>query len=361
MLGKYISLFLKIMILGRKILVFIILFALTAQYVSAQKIISKDAVKVIYDIPFGQADSWDLIGLGVNSPTILQFDLYRPSEMDTEKLYPFVMLINGGSFLGSSNKRPDVISWCDSLARKGFVTAAINYRKGFNPLISGKDIGPKTGMLRASWRAIQDSRAAIRYFKHHAQSIGIDTTKMFLIGSSSGGIIALHTAFMDGSEVIPEAGNCGLGKNNVFLGNLDSSTNFHPIYLQHTSDVKGVISLWGGINDLSYIKHDNPTEILLIHGDKDQIVPLGNGTVFTLGKRMWFMPQIHGSASIHNYLLKIGKGHDYHVYSGKGHAFHSDGRISLRELRRKKFPGKDWPEVYNLGLDFLLKNSQESE
>ncbi|MDA3911002.1 MAG: alpha/beta hydrolase [Bacteroidales bacterium] len=334
------------------------LFALATQFVFSQKSQTQDAVNVIYDIPFGQADSWDLIGLGVNSPKILQFDLYRPSEMNPEKSYPFVMLINGGSFLGSSNRRPDVISWCDSLAGQGFVAAAINYRKGFNPLISGKNIGPKTGMLRASWRAIQDSRAAIRYFKHHSQSFGIDTTQMFLIGSSSGGIIALHTAFMDGAETIPEAERCGSGRNNSFLGSLDSSSNFHPIYLQHTCDVKGVIALWGGISDLSYIKPDNPTEVLLIHGEKDQIIPVGDGTVFTIGKRMWFMPQIHGSASIHDYLLKIGKAHDYHVYSGKGHAFHSDGRISIRELRRKKFPGKDWPVVYNLGLDFLLKHSQ---
>jgi acetyl esterase/lipase len=360
MLGKYISLFLKNMILGRKILVNIALFTLITQSVFSQKL-STHYVDVIYDIPFGQADSWDFIGLGVNSPTILQFDLYRPSEMDSEKSYPFVMLLNGGSFLGSSNKRPDVISWCDSLARNGFVAAAINYRKGFNPLISGIDIGPRTGMLRASWRAIQDSRAAIRFFKHHAQSIGIDTTKMFLVGSSSGGIIALHAAFMDGDERIPEVESCGFGKNSACLGGLDSSSNFHPIYLKHTSDVKGVISLWGGINDLSYIEANDSTEILLIHGAKDYIIPLGKGSVFSLGKQIWFMPQIYGSASIHDYLIEIGKAHEYHLFSGKGHAFHSDGRISLRELRRKKFPGKDWPEVYYLGLDFLLRYTQQNE
>jgi len=361
MLDKYISLFLMIMMMGRKILVFILLFVLTLGFSLAQKPPTQGKISVTYEIPFGQADAWDLIGIGVNSPKILEFDLYQPEKTLSQKKLPFVMIINGGSFLGSSNKRPDVVSWCDSLSRQGFIAAAINYRKGFNPLISGGNIGPKTGMLRASWRAIQDSRAAIRFFKHHADFYGIDTTQMFLIGSSSGGIIALHAAFMKGDETIPEATQCGIGKNNICLGSIDSSSNFHQTYYQHTSDVKGVISLWGGINDLSYINFDNPTEVLLIHGENDQIIPLEYGTVFTLGKRMWFMPEIHGSASIHEYLTKIGKNHDYHVYSGKGHAFHSDGRISIRELRRKKFPGKYWAEVYYLGLDFLLRYSQEDE
>ncbi|MEA1873512.1 MAG: alpha/beta hydrolase [Bacteroidota bacterium] len=334
------------------------LLGFTLPFVLAQKSQIQDTISVVYDIPFGKADSWDLIGLGVNSPQILEFDLYRPGKMKTQESLPFVMIINGGSFLGSSNKRPDVISWCDSLSHHGFITAAINYRNGFNPLFSGRNIGPKTGMLRAGWRAIQDSRAAIRFFKHHSDFYGIDTTQMFLIGSSSGGIIALHTAFMDGDEIIPEAEKSGIGKNNSRLGCLDSSTNFNQIYFQHTCDIKGVISLWGGINDLSYITTDNPTEVLLIHGEKDQIIPLENGTVFSLGKQMWFMPQIHGSASIHEYFLKIGKVHDYHVYSGKGHAFHSDGRISIRQLRRKNFPGKYWADIYGLGLDFLLKHSE---
>lgn len=188
------------------------LFHFATQLVFSQEMKKQDAVFVEYDIPFGQADSWDLIGFGVNSPKILEFDLYRPSEMDSEKSYPFVILINGGSFLGSSNKRPDVISWCDSLAHHGFIVAAINYRKGFNPLISGKNIGPKTGMLRASCRAIQDSRAAIRYFKHHSLTYDIDTTQMFLIGSSSGGIIALQAAFMDGNEMIPELKDVALAE-----------------------------------------------------------------------------------------------------------------------------------------------------
>jgi len=125
--------------------------------------------------------------------------------------------------------------------------------------------------------------------------------------------------------------------------------------------VKGVIALWGGISDLSIIKPDSQTEILLIHGTKDQIIPIGNASVFSFGKRIWFMPQIYGSASIHEYLNEIGKTHDYYSYSGKGHAFHSDGRISIRELRRKRFPGKDWSSVYDLRLDFLLRHSREKE
>jgi len=67
-------------------------------------------------------------------------------------------------------------------------------------------------MLRASCRAIQDSRAAIRYFKHHSLTYDIDTTQMFLIGSSSGGIIALQAAFMDGNEMIPELKDVALAE-----------------------------------------------------------------------------------------------------------------------------------------------------
>ncbi|MDB9806208.1 alpha/beta hydrolase fold domain-containing protein, partial [Crocinitomicaceae bacterium] len=87
----------------------------------------------------------------------------------------------------------DMVALCDSFARKGFVTASIGYRKGFNPL-------SQSSAVRAVYRGTQDARAAIRYLKEFATTYGIDTNYTFVGGSSAGGFMALHTAYLTDAE-----------------------------------------------------------------------------------------------------------------------------------------------------------------
>lgn len=311
------------------------------------------------DIPYGKADAWDIYGPGVYNKKELCFDIYSP-KTDSNTLRPLVILINGGSFLGSSNKRADVVAWCDSLAKRGYIAAAINYRIGFNPLISGTKIGPRIGMQRAAYRSIQDSRAAIRYFKHHYQKYNIDTTRINLIGSSSGGIIALHTAYMDEGDKLYESKKYGIGANNADLDCIDCSTDLSDEYKNHTCNVNAVISLWGGISDLSFIEAEDSVELLLIHGTADIIVPYNTASVFFFGMHTNMLPELNGSNSIHKYMTSQNINHECSFFVNKHHVIHSDGRIVLKKLNRAVFPGENWTKIFYTGFNFLEKHNKKT-
>ena len=282
-------------------------------------------------------------------------DLYSPAE-ENEILLPLVIVINGGCFLGSSNRRDDVVAWCDSLAKRGYIAAAINYRKGFNPVYGAGQIGPGKGMLRAAYRGTQDIRTAIRFFKHNYETYHVDTNQICLIGSSSGGIIALHAAFMEKTDGIPAARQSGTGDNNKDLGGIDCGSDLSDEYKKHSTDVHAVISLWGGIYDLSFIEKRDSVDILLIHGTSDNIIPFNSASVFSFGTKNTFLPQIHGSNSIDRYLTRNKIRHECIFFNHAHHVLHSDGRIVLRKLNRAVFPGSNWKYIYEKGIEFLEKN-----
>ena len=77
---------------------------------------------------------------------------------------------------------------CQGFAKRGFVTATIDYRLGIENQKTEVDYA------NALYRAQQDGRAAIRFLKKHATQYCIDTNKVFLTGSSSGSKTAMAIA-----------------------------------------------------------------------------------------------------------------------------------------------------------------------
>ncbi|MEA1873509.1 MAG: T9SS type A sorting domain-containing protein [Bacteroidota bacterium] len=310
-------------------------------------------IEINNNIVYGNADSWDPLFNGVNLPEDLSFDLYQPPQSDTMAKRPLVLTFFGGAFLKGSSERPDMIAWCDSLAHYGYIAAAMNYRLGFNPTLSGETSGPNTGMKRAAWRAIQDARAAVRYFKHHHETYGIDTTQIYLLGNSAGSITALHAAFMNADEWIPEAGEIGNGANNVDLGLLDESTSLEPSHFNHTTEVSAVISLWGATMDVDYIEVTETIPTMLVHGTADNIVPYDEGPAFNFGTGFDMTFTLYGSLPIHEHMESLGMTHEFYSYPNQPHAFYSCGEMSLTELERDSFPCEYWPPIFYDGIDFL--------
>ena len=70
-----------------------------------------------------------------------------------------------------------------------FVFVSIDYRIGFNPLESAS-------AERAVYRGILDLRASLRFLMDNADTYGIDTSNIFLTGTSAGSISALGQTFM---------------------------------------------------------------------------------------------------------------------------------------------------------------------
>ncbi|MFP4665045.1 MAG: T9SS type A sorting domain-containing protein [Bacteroidales bacterium] len=338
-----------------------LLFITLSAQLSAQRFLTRsfEAIQTDTSIVYGNADYWDdgNYGYGVDEPEDITLDLYQPAS-DTMPKRPLVIALFGGAFMKGSPDRPDIVAWCDSLAHYGYVAAAIDYRLGFNPAGSGGTDGPDVGLKRAAWRAIQDGRAAVRFFKAMHDVYNIDTTQIFLLGNSAGAITALHVGYMNPDDWLPEAGEylIGASPNNYDLGCLDCSTSLDG-HWNHSADVAGIISLWGATLDLAYFEETEDIPLMLVHGTDDGIVPYGTGSPFNMGTGWQVTFDTHGSLPIHQRLDSLGKEHEFYPYQDEGHTLYSCGNFDLETFEKDSFPCEHWPTVFYDGIDFLADHN----
>jgi acetyl esterase/lipase len=105
----------------------------------------------------------------------LSLDFYRAVGRANA---PCVLLVHGGGWdSGARGELPQFDHW---LARRGYAVAAISYR-----------LAPEF-----RWPAQrEDITAAIAFLKSHAAALGIDATRLVLLGRSAGGHLAEATAY----------------------------------------------------------------------------------------------------------------------------------------------------------------------
>ncbi|HDM67148.1 MAG TPA: alpha/beta hydrolase, partial [Thermoplasmatales archaeon] len=149
--------------------------------------------------------------------------------------------IHGGGFISGDKADGKWVTFCTLFAKMGYVTASINYRlqpRGY------RDKG------RAVTEAMYDAKAAVRYFRAHAEEYRIDTDRIAIIGSSAGAITALHVTYLREPRYEGDSGNPGFSSN-----------------------VTACVDLWGGL--YSNITEIDPGEppVLIIHGTLDEVVP----------------------------------------------------------------------------------------
>jgi len=242
-------------------------------------------VSVQTDVVYGQAPVWTI----PYNNTDLKMDIYAPVG-DPVIRRPLLIFAHAGGFLNGSKEVDDMVAICDSFARKGYVTASLAYRKGFNPL-------SESSAERAVYRGVQDGKAAVRYFKEHALSYGIDTNYIYFGGMSAGGFMALHVAYMDVESERPTStysSNFGLVND---LGCFDCAGNSYS----HTSKVRAIMNYWGAIQDTILIQAGD-TPILQMHGLSDPTVPFDYGHPFGVPT----LPNVFGSKWIDTRVNNLG-------------------------------------------------------
>ncbi len=109
-------------------------------------------------------------------PMELRLERYVPSD-DTARLGKAVIMVHGGAWTSNDRHSPHVV--CRSLAEAGFSVFSLDFRDG------------RDGKHPC---AVQDIAAGIRYVRARAGEFGVDADGIALIGSSSGGHLALLTA-----------------------------------------------------------------------------------------------------------------------------------------------------------------------
>ena len=67
----------------------------------------------------------------------LKMDIFVP-EGDTNEYKPAIIFAHSGGFLSGNKNHDDMMAFCDSLSKKGYVTATIEYRLGFNIITNPK-------------------------------------------------------------------------------------------------------------------------------------------------------------------------------------------------------------------------------
>lgn len=235
----------------------------------------------------------------------LELDIYFPSnDIDTMSSRPFILLIHGGGFVGG-----DKSSWvdeCKEFAKRGYVAATINYRLGYDQS-SGLE------SAKAAYRAQQDANAALRYFIENANSIRVDTSWIFIGGSSAGSITSLFTTYTDQQEwdvLFP-------GIESV-LGSLITSGN----NLTHTFTIKGIFNNWGAGSPYGI----NPSELkpmISFHGELDEVVPIGTGSNGLIGSRV-----------LHDQLNSEGVCNDFTVDTTGGHGIYKSEAGTIFRIER---------------------------
>ncbi|WP_295649615.1 alpha/beta hydrolase [uncultured Mucilaginibacter sp.] len=229
-------------------------------------------------VTFGQAPDYT----GKNQT--LQMLINQPAS-DTLARRPLIIYCHGGGFTGGTRSDAWPNKFCQSFTKMGYVTASIDYRLGIGP-------NGDADVIAAQVRAVQDAKAAVRYFKQTAVEQGnpyrIDTAQIFIAGESSGAIIALQMGFLNNVAEFSAAGDHTLLSN---LGGLEGSTNTAP----YSSKITGVIGLSGAILDIDWI--NNPVPLIMVHGSKDASIPYHSGVVSPFTTTMLYGSYLIDSAA----------------------------------------------------------------
>lgn len=236
------------------------------------------------------------------SNQVLTLDFYEPVG-DTAQARPLIIWAHGGSFISGSSTDIDVQSLSQHFAKKGFVCASINYRLGFYPIDS-------VHAIPAVIRAVQDMKAAIRFFYKDKATLNhykIDTSNIFIGGSSAGAITALHTAYLDRTcEINPYVSPSALAA----LGGIDgaSGNQCYPM------KVKGVINLCGALARYGWLEAGN-LPLCSMHGTADGTVIYGRGVVNPGVPLMY----LDGSRMLHAQAQAVGVNSSFYTWYGADH------------------------------------------
>ena len=278
-----------------------------------------------------------------------EMDIYTP-EGDTETDRPVIIYMHGGSFYLGDKGMTDCVDFCESFAKRGYVCASINYRLSdmFSFLLS-QDVQYQTVL-----KAVADAKSAVRFFRkdftENGNTYGVDPSTIFVGGYSAGGVIAIHQGFISSLTELP------VNLQNLASaigGTLDGDAGNDG----YSSDVQGVVSLAGGINDISWIDA-NDAPIVSAQGTNDNTVSyncapgLNNPAVVNLC----------GAGEIHPKADYEGIINDVLVFNNTGHSWAASGNSNSQFTQSLDFFSDFLFPLLpcnNMSLDFEVNDNKK--
>lgn len=253
----------------------------------------------------------------------LWFDRYVPSVPANGIS---VVFVHGGAFTGGDpeNQRP----MGEGLSKMGYNVFVLKYRL----YLKGKSFGCETATpekLKAIKIAVDDTYDAVRYIASISASIGIDTGKIFIAGSSAGAETILNLVY------------------NPFLKGRKPTIEAKEKFL-----FAGAMSFAGALLDINENLFSKRVPLLLMHGTNDQLVPYSTAphrfcSASDIGWLMMF-----GSGTIYNTLQQHGIPVVLYSFEGKGH------EVSNYMFRRFREMDEFMKQVIN-GSNFASRHIRE--
>ncbi|MFI3295020.1 MAG: alpha/beta hydrolase [Rikenellaceae bacterium] len=188
----------------------------------------------------------------------LEMDIYHPDPSISNGIC--VVYSFGGGFVSGSRESQSNIPFYEALVDRGYTVVAFDYRLA---LVGVSRVGVfNSGVVfDAVDLATEDLLSALSYLIEHHDRLGVDTSRLALVGSSAGAIISLQADY--------------------YLSNRDKFTD------QISADFRlsAVVSMAGSIfsrqGKPKYAKAPSPT--MMLHGTDDRVVIYNQIRLFNRG------------------------------------------------------------------------------
>lgn len=246
----------------KKMLVFFLLLA------GAPAIGQEDSLPRDLELPPGFIKQADIVYTRGNGWE-QKMDLYLPPKTT----HPSAIIVNihgGGWNHGTKESQRGFGNFC----KLGFAVANIEYR-----LVSA---APAPA-------AIEDARCALIFLITHAQELNIDVNRIVLMGSSSGGHLALMAGLMNDNHRFD--GNCR-PRTEIKVAAIVDKYGITDVWdWAYGPNIRSQSALnWLGtrandeqfarsVSPINYVGRDNPP-IFIVHGDADPTVPYQQSVLF---------------------------------------------------------------------------------
>lgn len=244
-----------------------------------------------------------------STPYGLKMDIYQPVG-DVMAHRPLIILAHEGAFI-SGNRSDDatVDSLCMRFARRGYVTASIDYR--LTTMLAM--LSPDSSLsIDAVIKAVSDAKAAIRYFVRDAATTDtwkIDTNNIYTGGNSAGAVLNMHLGYITSAAECPPYVASAFTANGGLDGN--SSDAVTATYAIH---YRAIIDMAGALNKTSFINNGDVPSVNF-QGDLDNVVP------YNCAKALGGLSSISlcGMGPLEPALTAAGIFHSTTVFPGAGH------------------------------------------
>ena len=198
-----------------------------------------------------------------------KLDLYLPKNRAEGTKSPGIVIIHGGAWKGGNKSAGREIDSGTTFALAGYVCASVEYDR-----------------TPGNWpRNLLDCKNAVRFLRAHADELGVDGTRIGVIGGSAGGHLAMmvaftsHVAGLEPAAPYPTVRNevaaCVnmYGPADLFLqqGVKEAVRDGEKRLEMFDPNAADLSALWRLASPIQHVRKDSPP-VLILQGAKDAIV-----------------------------------------------------------------------------------------